>query len=245
MDFLKICGDILNLFSGTPWLLDVLNGFIAHNNVSNFARIHPNQCIVVVFINVVHHSDFSTIYSSSSLTWSTPSTASSSSSCSSRRRRCWRVCNGCGNGAGRKTEWRQCFRRPATSLSPSQARLAVCQVCQSTASSVKPRRCHKMWCELLSILNWHKEPFGNDKKCSVFEYAYSYVQHSHHLVKCILCKTSNAMSLTRTSMNMGILRHIVWVALIWLSSLGLCELPWFAWVTLLSYYRRVVLSCVS
>ena len=25
---------MLNLFSGTPWLLDVLNGFIAHNNVS-------------------------------------------------------------------------------------------------------------------------------------------------------------------------------------------------------------------
>ena len=28
---------MLNLFSGTPWLLDVLNGFIAHNNVSSFS----------------------------------------------------------------------------------------------------------------------------------------------------------------------------------------------------------------
>ena len=26
-------------FSGTPWLLDVLNGFIAHNNVSLFFRL--------------------------------------------------------------------------------------------------------------------------------------------------------------------------------------------------------------
>ena len=35
---------MLNLFSGTPWLLDVLNGFIAHNNVS--------RIIIMIFINL-------------------------------------------------------------------------------------------------------------------------------------------------------------------------------------------------
>ena len=106
----KVCGDMSNLFSGTPWLLDVLNGFIAHNNVSLFQ-----------FNLTVNYSHFSTISSSSSLTWSTRSTASSSSSCSSQKRTCWRVFSGCGDGGGRRTEWRQCSRRPAMLLSPSQA----------------------------------------------------------------------------------------------------------------------------
>ena len=110
------------------------------------------------FINVFHHSNFSTTSSSSSLTWSMPSTASSSSSCSSRRRRCWRVCNDCGDEGGRRMEWKQCFRRPATSLSLSPAPSVVCQVCQSTVSSVKPRRCHKMLCELTwnDVWEWQK-----------------------------------------------------------------------------------------
>ena len=114
------------------------------------------HCITIIIFD--HHSKFSIISSSSSLTWSTRSTASSSSSCSSRRRRCWRVCNDCGDEGGRRMEWKQCFRRPATSLSLSPAPSVVCQVCQSTVSSVKPRRCHKMLCELTwnDVWEWQK-----------------------------------------------------------------------------------------
>ena len=35
MQIILVSGLQLESFSGTPWLLDVLNGFIAHNNVSN------------------------------------------------------------------------------------------------------------------------------------------------------------------------------------------------------------------
>ena len=47
-----------NLFSGTPWLLDVLNGFIAHNNVSNFCKSSVQQHVNPPPSSFQHHLFF-------------------------------------------------------------------------------------------------------------------------------------------------------------------------------------------
>ena len=104
-------------FSGTPWLLDVLNGFIAHNNVSNLWLLF----LVSSFLS--HHQHFSTISSSSFSTWSTRSTVFSSSSCSSRRRRWWWVWGNSWDEVATRTECEPCSRRPVMSHSPSPAPL--------------------------------------------------------------------------------------------------------------------------